>query len=456
MYCRLFTAVGLIPVAVFAQQPVSTDIFDKIVRYTAFSAAAYQDNCTTPPFGSTIVQNFDIANTDTQASMFRDDKAKEIIVAFRGTSSPKDLDSDLAFTLVPLSASGTNCSDCKVHNGFQRSYVSIMKPIAEALQGLLCGGDWRFVVTGHSLGGGIAAIAATSFAGLGFQPSEVFTFGEPRNGDAAWAKYASKTLSDDKYYRVTHFTDGVPQIPPVVLGYVHHSPEYYQSQDTNNTAESTWKCEIDSPKCNAGQSFGSTPVNNAHVTYSNTVVGSSLTMRLNTLVSLYIAPAAIASILQRDGNSVVSSLSIISDQLKTMNMTLDKIQGPDDAQAAVDFQNEATQLQTDLQTATDAAKNSTPFSDSDSSNVAYAVVGVTDLTFTVLDKLAVKRDVFDKLGGSAITDLVRDELQGLQNTTDTFSTVLSEKFVKTVRDVAPLLVSSLDFHFYETLQVYDK
>ncbi|KAJ3499475.1 hypothetical protein NLG97_g316 [Lecanicillium saksenae] len=276
MHLRLFAAVGLIPVTIFAQQPVSSDLFDKFVRYTAFSAAAYQDNCTTPPFGSSIVHSLDIAETDTQATIFRDEKLQEIIVAFRGTSSPRDLDSDLAFTLVPLSATGTNCSDCKVHNGFQSSYLSIMKPIAEALQGLLCGADWRFVVTGHSLGAGIAAIAATSFAGLGFQPSEVVTFGEPRNGDAAWAKYASKSVPDDKYYRVTHFNDGVPQIPPVVLGYVHHSPEYYQSKDSNNTAGSTWKCEIDSPQCNAGQDFGGSPVNNAHVTYSNTVVGSSL------------------------------------------------------------------------------------------------------------------------------------------------------------------------------------
>ncbi|KAJ3499472.1 hypothetical protein NLG97_g315 [Lecanicillium saksenae] len=178
-------------------------------------------------------------------------------------------------------------------------------------------------------------------------------------------------------------------------------------------------------------------------------------MKLAALIPLYIAPA-IGLILQRDAKTVASSLSVISDQLRTMNSTLDKIQGPDDAQAAVDFQNQATQLQTDLQTATDAANSSSAFDDNDSSTIAYAVITVTDVTFAVLDKLAGKRDVFDKLGGSAITDLVRDELRGLQNTTDGFSTVLSDKFVKTVKDVAPLLVSSLDFHFYETLQVYEK
>lgn len=135
----------------------------------------------------------------------------------------------------------------QVHNGFQRAYTSVMKPLATTVQGLVCGTDWRLVVTGHSLGGGLAAIASASFAGLGFPVSEVFTFGEPRNGDATWAKYLSTVIPDDNYYRVTHFTDGVPQIPPTVLGYAHHSPEYYQSQQEGITAENTWKCEIDSP-----------------------------------------------------------------------------------------------------------------------------------------------------------------------------------------------------------------
>ncbi|OAA70818.1 ferulic acid esterase A faeA [Akanthomyces lecanii RCEF 1005] len=273
----LFLAsIGLTQAVVSAQTPVSSDLFDKLVRYTAFSAAAYQEDCGTPPFGSTIVKGVDDATTGTHATIFRDDKAKEIIVAFRGTSSPKELDSDLAFALVPLSAPGTNCSDCKVHNGFQSAYTSVMKPIGTTLQGLLCEEDWRFVVTGHSLGGGIASIAATSFAGMGFQVSEVFTFGEPRNGDAAWAKHYNTVISDDHYYRVTHSSDGVPQIPPTVLGYAHHSPEYFQSQPANNSAETTLKCEIDSPKCNAGQDFGSTLINNAHITYSNTVIGSVL------------------------------------------------------------------------------------------------------------------------------------------------------------------------------------
>ncbi|OAQ97782.1 hypothetical protein LLEC1_00545 [Akanthomyces lecanii] len=176
-------------------------------------------------------------------------------------------------------------------------------------------------------------------------------------------------------------------------------------------------------------------------------------MLFKKLLPLFVAPA-LGQLLQRDGKDVVSTISKITDQLKTMNSTLDQIQGPNDAQAAVDFQNQATELQTELQTATDSVKSSAAFGDEDSSTIAYSVVGITDVTYAVLGKVTAKRDVFNQLGGSAITGLVRDQLQGLQNTTDAFAAALTDKFVKTVKDVAPLLVSALDFHFYETIQVY--
>lgn len=100
---------------------MSSDLFDKIVRYTDFSAAAYQDDCNTPPFNTTVVKKFDDAVTDTHAVIYRDDKAKEIIVAFRGTSTPTGLDTDLSFGLVSLSAGGAKCADCKVTAVYQQS-----------------------------------------------------------------------------------------------------------------------------------------------------------------------------------------------------------------------------------------------------------------------------------------------------------------------------------------------
>lgn len=176
-------------------------------------------------------------------------------------------------------------------------------------------------------------------------------------------------------------------------------------------------------------------------------------MQAKALLALLLTPA-VCSLLPRDGKSIADTLSAISRQLGVMNQTLDKIQGPNDAQAAVDFENQATQLQSQLQNATGDANQSPSFSDQESSLVAFAVLNVTDVTYVVLRKVAQKRDVFDQIGGSPITDFVRDQVTNLQNTTDTFGAALTNKLVKSVKDVAPLLISALDFHFYQTLQAY--
>lgn len=104
---------------------VSSNVFDQITRYTSFAAAAYADKCDTPAYKSKVIKYFSDNATDTQATLFEDPAEKELIVAFRGTSSPKDLDVDLLFTLVPLSAPGTKCSDCKVrdhHDYFEAAH----------------------------------------------------------------------------------------------------------------------------------------------------------------------------------------------------------------------------------------------------------------------------------------------------------------------------------------------
>lgn len=133
----------------------------------------------------------------------------------------------------------------QVHEGFQSAYNAVSGPVSSAVKSALSSG-YRLIVTGHSLGGGIAAVATTSFIGQGMAVAETYTFGEPRNGDAQWAKYVSQQIPDANYYRVTHFNDGVPQIPPTILGYVHHGPEYFQSKNTGNTAQTTLKCSLDS------------------------------------------------------------------------------------------------------------------------------------------------------------------------------------------------------------------
>ncbi|PVH73523.1 ferulic acid esterase A faeA [Cadophora sp. DSE1049] len=261
-----------------AQSLVSSTLYQKFVRYTAFSAAGYAPTCSVPAYGSSTVKYFnDTTGTETRATLFRDDSARELIIAFKGTSSPKDLDTDLDALLVPLTAVGTSCSSCLVHEGFQAGYNSLASVITSTIKSQLSSHPgYKLTVTGHSLGGALAAIATSSFIGQRVPVSATYTFGEPRNGNAAWAAYINKQIPSANYYRVTHGNDGVPQIPPMVLNYAHHGAEYWESNASGNSASTTYKCDTDSLKCNAGQATGTNPINGAHISYSDTVIGSSL------------------------------------------------------------------------------------------------------------------------------------------------------------------------------------
>lgn len=78
---------------------------------------------------------------------------------------------------------------------------------------------------GHSLGGAIADIAAAEVRNAG-TVCDLYTYGAPRIADKNLSGYIT-TQGKGGNFRVTHFDDPVPRLPPLLLGYVHISPEYY-------------------------------------------------------------------------------------------------------------------------------------------------------------------------------------------------------------------------------------
>jgi predicted lipase len=131
----------------------------------------------------------------------------------------------------------------QVHQGFQEAYSSVASGVVNAVKRQLSThSGYTLTVAGHSLGAGIAAIATSSLISQGLPVTSTYTFGEPRNGDAAWAKYIEGQISNSNYYRVTHANDGVPQIPPTILNYIHHGTEYWEGGNSTNDATTTYNC----------------------------------------------------------------------------------------------------------------------------------------------------------------------------------------------------------------------
>ena len=90
-------------------------MFRKFVRYTRFSAASYADSCPNPPYGATVANFFNVASTDTQGYLFRDDAAKELILALRGTSDIQDFIIDFTSKLTAYNSVGVSgCDGCQV------------------------------------------------------------------------------------------------------------------------------------------------------------------------------------------------------------------------------------------------------------------------------------------------------------------------------------------------------
>jgi predicted lipase len=68
-------------------------------------------------------------------------------------------------------------------------------------------------VTGHSLGGALAILAAYDLVDqhIATRPL-VYTFGQPRTGNYAFATSVMATVPD--VYRLTHYRDIVAHLPP--------------------------------------------------------------------------------------------------------------------------------------------------------------------------------------------------------------------------------------------------
>lgn len=126
-----------------------------------------------------------------------------IVLAFRGTESnkPEDLLADGFATAGPWVKSGL------VHEGFARSYGAVRGDVNEVLREHA----GSLLVTGHSLGAGLATLAAAEHAE---RTSKLITFGTPRVGDPAFASLLGDLKTRGDIHQFVDCCDLVTRIPP--------------------------------------------------------------------------------------------------------------------------------------------------------------------------------------------------------------------------------------------------
>ncbi|KAH6615542.1 ferulic acid esterase A faeA [Chaetomium sp. MPI-SDFR-AT-0129] len=269
--------VGLLALAAAAPSPPTTitepvkgidnKIFKRIVHFLKIAQATYAgDSCHIKNVPR--LATFYNATTDIYGWISRDDATRELIISFRGTVSDINHDQNLNSTLADMSATLPECVGCKSHGGYYLNWLSIQDQVYARLQEQQeAYPDYSLIVTGHSLGGGLAGISSAHFLARGLRLT-TYTYGEPRISNPAFADwldlhFKTGSLKTTRYLRTTHADDGIIPIPATSLGYRHQGLELWALDPPS--AQNTWVCPPEGFCAEA--SNNGTGINTPHIFY---------------------------------------------------------------------------------------------------------------------------------------------------------------------------------------------
>jgi hypothetical protein len=140
-----------------------------------------------------------------------------VVVAFRGTlpldgpfTLPKLLDWVNDLNVRPVEGDGL---PGQVHQGFLSSLDSLWAGVRDEVKTQLAqaGAATPLLITGHSKGGGMAALAAMRFRTQQSLTAKVITFAAPKPGDK---DFADAYNADMDHTRYEFAEDVVPHLPP--------------------------------------------------------------------------------------------------------------------------------------------------------------------------------------------------------------------------------------------------
>ncbi|VDB94394.1 unnamed protein product [Peniophora sp. CBMAI 1063] len=126
--------------------------------------------------------------------------------------------------LIPLDSVGPpmkGSGDARVHAGFGVAFGSVSDLVLNTMvEQLRQYPSYSVVLTGHSMGGALAAIGGTLLKVNATETAiRVFTFVQPRTGNTNFVDLLDELIGSDNIFRAVHTWDGVPTIKP--LGYRH-------------------------------------------------------------------------------------------------------------------------------------------------------------------------------------------------------------------------------------------
>ncbi|KAI0196497.1 lipase-like protein [Xylaria flabelliformis] len=241
---------------------VSNDMLTTFELYAQYAGASYCNSGS--PVGSTvtcsggacpdvtaagakITATYAGSKTDIQGFVSTDAKNQVIVASVRGSHSLRNWITDLTFLQEDCNLG----SGCKVHSGFALAWDEISDAVLNAVKTAKAANPgYRIVFTGHSLGAAVSSLGAAYARQQGLAV-DIINFGSPRVGNDAFAQFVSDQPGVE--YRVTHFDDPVPRLPPIVFNYAHTTPEFWLSDGGSTT---TSYSVSDIKECDGTRSLG--------------------------------------------------------------------------------------------------------------------------------------------------------------------------------------------------------
>ena len=167
---------------------------------------------------------FSVDNTQVYVAESPD----HLVVAFRGTEDPTSIDGlkDWLLTdamnllVVPegrlghdLSAAGVGA---KFHKGFVDAIAEIWEPLRDEVEAKMKQSDRPLWITGHSLGGALALLAAWLLKRRFINVHQIYTYGAPMIGNQKASDAFNREFSG-KIFRYVSGRDPVPKLPGLSL-----------------------------------------------------------------------------------------------------------------------------------------------------------------------------------------------------------------------------------------------
>jgi hypothetical protein len=177
--------------------------FDEIYSYADRSGAAYASEAVIRAKYPQIVRINAPGQSQVRYFLERDEKTRTQIITVRGTNNQANLDEDME-----IRVRDDRQIALPVHSGFDQAARLIYQDVLPLLKP-----GYKTYVTGHSLGGAVAAILAIYLIEDGVKVERVVTFGQPRFTTAAGVE----RLSFLPLTRIVDADDIVPLVPPSFL-----------------------------------------------------------------------------------------------------------------------------------------------------------------------------------------------------------------------------------------------